>query len=182
MLAACSSMKHLQSVLSLGGQRTTVHDTYPAVAEILEWAAEPDVPNFRLRKPQLRALETYWYLRLVENTPHIFDLYQSLFTKKKDLFEAFSGADYDLDTFARNPQIKNPVRVRGHPDGATIFYIRQISQALSGLAEQEQLQGVPELPDQYPANQNRILYCVKRYQSKKLLMNSKMSGRSTRLE
>jgi type III restriction enzyme len=32
-----------------------------------------------LRPPQLRALETYWYLRLVERTPHIFDLYQKLF-------------------------------------------------------------------------------------------------------
>jgi hypothetical protein len=81
------------------------HEEFPAIAEILEWASNPDVPNFRLRKPQLRALETYWYLRLRENTPHIFELYQSLFPKKKDLLEAFgipeaafSRADYDLDT------------------------------------------------------------------------------------
>lgn len=81
------------------------HQEYSAIAEILEWAWNPDVPAFRLRKPQLRALETYWYLRLVENTPHIFDLYQSLFPKKKDLLEAFgisdeafSRADYALDT------------------------------------------------------------------------------------
>jgi hypothetical protein len=49
------------------------HDDYPAIAEILEWASDPDVPNFRLRKPQLGALETYWYLRLRENTPQISD-------------------------------------------------------------------------------------------------------------
>jgi hypothetical protein len=80
------------------------HDEFPAIAEILEWAQRPDVPTFRLRAPQLRALETYWYLRLVENTPHIFDLYQRLFSRKKDLLEAFgipdaafSRADYDLD-------------------------------------------------------------------------------------
>ena len=36
------------------------HEEFPAIAEILEWASNPDVPNFRLRKPQLRALETYW--------------------------------------------------------------------------------------------------------------------------
>ena len=84
------------------------HEDYPAVAEILEWASNPDVPNFRLRKPQLRALETYWYLRLRENTPHIFELYQSLFPKKKDLLEAFgipeeafSRADYDLNTLVQ---------------------------------------------------------------------------------
>jgi len=57
------------------------HDEYPAIAEILEWASNPDIPNFRLRKPQLRALETYWYLRLKEETQHIFDLYTSLFPR-----------------------------------------------------------------------------------------------------
>jgi hypothetical protein len=80
------------------------HEEYPAIAEILEWASNPDVPGFRLRRPQLRALETYWYLRLRENTPHIFDLYQSLFPRKKEFLEAFGisdeafrRADYDLD-------------------------------------------------------------------------------------
>ena len=33
---------------------------------------------------QLRALETYWYLRLVKGTPHIFDLYQEFFPAKDD--------------------------------------------------------------------------------------------------
>ena len=30
------------------------HDEFPAIAEILEWACQPDVPAFRLRPPQLR--------------------------------------------------------------------------------------------------------------------------------
>ena len=88
------------------------HENYPAIGEILEWARQPDVPTFHLREPQLRALETYWYLRLVKKTPHIFDLYQKLFPKKKDLLEAFgisdeafSRADYDINElldFTRN--------------------------------------------------------------------------------
>ncbi len=41
-----------------------------------------------LRHAQLRALETYWYLRLVEGTPHIFDLYRRLYPKTSDLLEA----------------------------------------------------------------------------------------------
>jgi type III restriction enzyme len=57
------------------------HEDYSAIAEILEWVRTPDVPVFRLRAPQIRALETYWYLRLVEKTPHIFDLYTKLFPK-----------------------------------------------------------------------------------------------------
>lgn len=49
---------------------------YATIAEILEWSANPEGDGFRLRPPQLRALETYWYLRLKENNPHIFDLYR----------------------------------------------------------------------------------------------------------
>ena len=65
---------------------------------------QPGGPGFRLRLPQVRALETYWYLRLVEGTPHIVDLYRKLFPKKADLLAAlgipqtaFERADYDLD-------------------------------------------------------------------------------------
>ncbi len=53
---------------------------YPAIAEILEYATLPEIGSLRyLRKVQLRALETYWYLRLVEDTPHIFDLYKKYY-------------------------------------------------------------------------------------------------------
>ena len=47
------------------------HPQYSSIAEILEWASDPEGSGFRLRPPQQRALETYWYLRLVEGTPHI---------------------------------------------------------------------------------------------------------------
>lgn len=57
------------------------HEQFPAVVDILEWAHNPDTSSFRLRTPQLRALETYWYLRLVEETPHIFDLYTRCYSK-----------------------------------------------------------------------------------------------------
>jgi len=47
---------------------------------MLEWACESETGSLRfLRPPQLRALETYWYLRLIEGTPHVADLYQRLF-------------------------------------------------------------------------------------------------------
>ncbi|TEU10953.1 MAG: restriction endonuclease subunit R [Anaerolineales bacterium] len=47
-----------------------------------------------LRVAQLRALETYWYLRLVEGTPHIFDLYQRYYSRRLDLLAAL-GLDRD---------------------------------------------------------------------------------------
>ena len=79
-------------------------EEYPVISEILEWAANPDGSGFRLRRPQVRALETYWYLRLVQNTPHILALYKHLFPRKADLLDAlgipgqaFEEVDYDLD-------------------------------------------------------------------------------------
>jgi len=65
-------------------------EKYPAISEILEWASNPDVSSFRLRMPQLRALETYWYLRLVEGTPHIFDLYKRCFASVHERMAAMS--------------------------------------------------------------------------------------------
>ncbi len=60
------------------------HDRFPAIGEILDFALEAETastastPRY-LRAAQLRALETYWYLRLVEGTPHIAELYRRLF-------------------------------------------------------------------------------------------------------
>ncbi|ODT04200.1 MAG: hypothetical protein ABS52_05985 [Gemmatimonadetes bacterium SCN 70-22] len=59
---------------------------YPAIGELFDWAREPGTGQLRfLRTPQLRALETYWYLRLIEKTPHVFELYQRLYTKSSEL-------------------------------------------------------------------------------------------------
>jgi type III restriction enzyme len=70
-------------------------DDYPAIAEVLDYATLPESDTRRfLRKAQLRALETYWYLRLVEGTPHVFDLYQRYYPKPLDLLAAL-GLDRD---------------------------------------------------------------------------------------
>lgn len=81
---------------------------YPALAEILEWACGAEGQNSRfLRRPQLKALETYWYLRLVEGTPHVFDLYRKVYPPDENLAElleslgvpdvAFKAANYKPD-------------------------------------------------------------------------------------
>ena len=64
-------------------------EEYPAVSEILEYAILPESRTLRyLRAAQLQALETYWYLRLVEGTPHIFDLYQRYYPRVGDILNA----------------------------------------------------------------------------------------------
>jgi len=64
-------------------------DDYPTIAEILEWSHDSEAGSLRyLRRPQLRALETYWYLRLVLNTPHVFDLYRHFYPLPRELREA----------------------------------------------------------------------------------------------
>ena len=43
-------------------------EDYSTIGELLEWARGTERGNVRfLRAAQLRALETYWYLRIVEN-------------------------------------------------------------------------------------------------------------------
>jgi type III restriction enzyme len=46
-----------------------------------------EAPRF-LRVPQLRALETYWYLRLVEGTPDVLELYRRLYPSATEFLEA----------------------------------------------------------------------------------------------
>jgi hypothetical protein len=104
-------MTHLHQVL---GQRVDQwradgypSPDYPAVAEIFEWARDDETGSLRfLRRPQLRALETYWYLRLVEKTPHVFDLYQRLFPSSPDLMAALGLSSPALmrQTFGLPPE------------------------------------------------------------------------------
>lgn len=63
-------------------------EKYPAISEVLEFLFD-DTGNSRyLRSAQIRALETYWYLRLMEETPHIFNLYKKIYKKNSDLLNA----------------------------------------------------------------------------------------------
>ena len=61
------------------------HGRFPTIAEILGYARHEDRTPRYLREPQIRALETYWYLRLIEGTPRIEDLYLSLFEGREAL-------------------------------------------------------------------------------------------------
>ena len=64
-------------------------DAYPAIAEILEWSQDSEAGALRyLRCPQFRAVETYWYLRLVLNTPHVFNLYKQFYSRPRELRKA----------------------------------------------------------------------------------------------
>ncbi len=77
------------------------HDAHPGIAEILEYQIDPETGTRRfLRAPQLHALETYWYLRLVEGTPHILDLYHELFPETSEFLEALGLTADDLRDIA----------------------------------------------------------------------------------
>lgn len=77
---------------------------YPAISELLEYSLDENQSPHYLRQPQFRSLETYWYLRLVEKTPHIFDLYKHSYENTDELIEslgirpeAFKLAHYKED-------------------------------------------------------------------------------------
>lgn len=64
---------------------------FPIISEIFDFNLDLETANLRfLRKAQFEALETYWYLRLVENTPHVFDLYRRLYNDPVELFKALN--------------------------------------------------------------------------------------------
>ncbi len=110
-------MNHLHQIVSSSrqewGKRGYPCDEYPAIAEILEYQIEQETKTPRyLRLPQIVALETYWHLRLVEKTPHIFDLYKKFFTTRNDLIkalgipkQAFEAVDYEVDTLLERIKI-----------------------------------------------------------------------------
>jgi hypothetical protein len=78
---------------------------FPAIAEILDYQMERESSGRRfLRAPQIQALEAYWYLRLMEKTPRVIDLYRRLYPKKIDLIAAldvpraaFESVDFEMD-------------------------------------------------------------------------------------
>src|SRR5450759_1387220 len=64
---------------------------YPAIGEIFDYCFNEETDGSWktfLRKAQFEALETYWYLRVVEKTPHIIELYKRLFTDPADFLKA----------------------------------------------------------------------------------------------
>ncbi|HLZ48852.1 MAG TPA: restriction endonuclease subunit R, partial [Candidatus Limnocylindria bacterium] len=82
---------------------------YPAIAEIFEHAIEgeedgrpfPLSGSLRyLRAAQLRALETYWHLRLVAGTPRIPALYAAVFPKPSDRLGALGLGAPELERIA----------------------------------------------------------------------------------
>ncbi len=66
---------------------------YSLIGEVLRWQFEGEpqeqISLKYLREPQFQALEIYWFLRLVRETPHIVALYKHYYgDDKRDFFEA----------------------------------------------------------------------------------------------
>ena len=65
---------------------------FPAIAEILSYSLEENGEGEKalkyLRRAQFEALETYWYLRLIENTPHVMELYRKVLSNTTDFLRA----------------------------------------------------------------------------------------------
>jgi hypothetical protein len=72
-------------------RKNNYQSDFPIISEILEFNLNSETGNLSfLRKAQFEALETYWYLRLVERTPHIFDLYKNFYDDPVELFKALN--------------------------------------------------------------------------------------------
>jgi type III restriction enzyme len=130
-------MSHLHQVLARKVQQWRKDGypspDYPAISEIFEWARDPDTGTLRfLRTPQLRALETYWYLRLVEGTPHIFSLYRKLFSNPPDLMDALGlNAPEVLRSVAGQPLDTLWEQVRSDDEFVRRFRLESLRETLT---------------------------------------------------
>ena len=69
-------------------EKSNYTSDYPVISEIFNYNQNPETQNLPyLRKAQFEALETYWYLRLVEKTPHIFELHNRLYPNPLDFLK-----------------------------------------------------------------------------------------------
>ncbi len=67
---------------------------YPEISQLLKWQRDDSTGQSRfLRQAQIRALETYWYLRVIRGTPRILDLYKELFPRTSEMLPAL-GLDH----------------------------------------------------------------------------------------
>jgi len=114
---------------------------YPTISEILNFSiveSETEEKALRyLRKAQFEALETYWYLRLVEKTPHVFELYKKLYDDPIKLLKALGiptenqeilqlalkgGVDYILEQVKNNNDFVKKFRLEAVRESLTLKY------------------------------------------------------------
>ncbi|MEW6215449.1 MAG: DEAD/DEAH box helicase family protein, partial [Nitrospirota bacterium] len=74
-----------------GWRDSNYKSEFPVISEIFNFSYDFETRTSRfLRKAQFEALETHWYLRLIEGTPHIFDLYKRIYDDPVELFKALN--------------------------------------------------------------------------------------------
>jgi len=114
---------------------------YPTIPEILNFSiveSEAGEKALRyLRKAQFEALEIYWYLRLVEKTPHVFELYKKLYDDPIKLLKALGiptenqeilqlalkgGVDYILEQVKNNNDFVKKFRLEAVRESLTLKY------------------------------------------------------------
>lgn len=113
---------------------------YPAISEILNFnIIDPETGKKRyLRDAQFEALEVYWYLRLVEKTPHVFELYKGIYKDPIKLLEALGipteskeilrlvikggGVDHILDQIKNNDRFVKKFRLEAVRESIVLKY------------------------------------------------------------
>lgn len=108
-------------------------DQYPVISEILDWQTDNDIGGLRyLRKPQLRALEVYWYLRVVKGTPRIFDLYRDLYRKTAELLEVLGLACDEIRDYVLNEGLEGLWhRIQTDDDFVRDFQLQALRESLN---------------------------------------------------
>lgn len=130
-------MDHLYQVLANESQawRKAGYpcERYPVIGEILDWQMDPETGGLQyLRKPQLKALEVYWYLRVVRGTPRIFDLYRDIYRKPAELLEVLGLAHDRIRDYVLNEGLDGLWhRLQTDDDFVRDFQLQALRESLS---------------------------------------------------
>jgi hypothetical protein len=127
---------------------------YPTISEILNFniiESETGEKSLRyLRKAQFEALETYWYLRLVEKTPHVFELYKKFYDDHIELLKALGiptenqeilqlalkgGVDCILEQIKNNNDFVKKFRLEAVRESLTLKYPSYILALVMGAGK-----------------------------------------------
>jgi predicted nucleotidyltransferase len=82
--------------------------------------------------PQMHALETYWYLRLVRKTPRVLDLYRESFPRTSELLKAIGLGDARIIERAADEGLDAVLeRVRTDDDFVRTFRVQAVRETLT---------------------------------------------------
>lgn len=124
---------HIQTQVTTWREANYPCPDHPAISEILAYATVLETGQLRyLRAAQFRALETYWYLRLIEKTPQVFELYKKTYPGNRNILTALDLFTEPIKDFLVEEGIETLwEKIRNDPDFVRQHRLESVHETLT---------------------------------------------------